>query len=112
MEEVKTDVKDMELRDFAKGKTRFTISADDTLENMTIHESFKEFCRIETDNNYTQGIRKLLEYYQGDFKYEMLFNKLEEQNVVLSDLKGSIIELTKKKEVKKDDQDEEDTGAF
>ena len=109
MEEVKTDTKNMGLRDFADGSIRFSIRADDTEENQKVHDAFKEFCKVETDNNYTQGLRKLLEYYQGDFKIEMLHNVQQEHAVSLADLKGSIIELAKKKE---SPRVEDDSDAF
>jgi len=104
------ETKDINLRDFSNnGKIGFRITADDTVENQQTHDAFKGFCKVETDNNYTQGLRKLLEYYQGDFKIEMLHNVQQEQAVTLADLKGSIVELAKKR---KAPVDEEDTGAF
>jgi len=84
---VKTDIKDMELRKITSGYIRFSIKADDTKENTLTHEAFREFCRIECDNNYTLGIRKLLEYYQSDFKYEMLSDKIMNVEQVLYELK-------------------------
>jgi hypothetical protein len=92
-QKIYTKVRDMNLRQLADGYIRFGIQAKDTEENQKIHESFKEFCKIETDNNYTQGIRKLLEYYQNDFKYELLFEKLSNQEVLLANLQASISEL-------------------
>jgi len=61
-----------------QGYIRFSIKADDTPENTSVHDAFKEFCKAETDNNYTQGIRKLLEYYQSDFKYEAIWEAIKE----------------------------------
>jgi len=109
MEEVNTDIKKVDFKDWWEGKTGFTIRADDTKENKEVHAAFKEFCRIESDNSYTLGLRKLLEYYQGDFKLEMLHNVQQEQAVSLADLKGSIIELSKKKEAT---HVEDDNDAF
>lgn len=86
---------DIDLRDIAKGYIRFSIRADDTIENKQVHEAFKEFCKVETDNNYTLGIRKLLEYYQEDYKTEMLHAMISEQNIVLADLRGSVEKITK-----------------
>lgn len=96
MEELKTNIQEMDLREVAHGFIRFSIKADDTEENQRVHEAFREFCKVETDNNYTQGLRKLLEYYQGDFKYEMIYNKIEEQSATLADLKNSVVELQSK----------------
>ena len=96
MTDVKTDMKDMQLNKIAEGFDRYTIKYPDTEENKKTHEAFKDFCRTETDNNYTLGIRKLLEYYQSDFKYEMIYDRLEEQAVVLQELKASVIESQSK----------------
>ena len=103
-DEIKTEVKDMNLRDIAQGYIRFSIKAEDTLENLQTHSAFKEFCRIETDNNYTLGIRKLMEYYQGDFKIEMLYNKIEETNILLADLRSSVISLSSETKEEKDEE--------
>lgn len=78
-----------------KGYVRFSIKADDTPENNSVHDAFKEFCKTETDNNYTQGIRKLLEYYQGDFKYEAIWEAIKELQNGIQMLKQE----TKEKEV-------------
>ena len=71
---------------------------------MQVHSAFKEFCRVETDNNYTLGLRKLMEYYQGDFKIEMLYDKLNELNTVLEEVKGSVVELQKKPKEENDSE--------
>ncbi len=110
---VKTSLEEDGLRSIAKGIIRFSIKADDTLENLQVHSAFKNFCRAETDNNYTQGLRKLLEYYQSDYKIEMIYNILDNQSTVLEDLRGSIVDLTTvKKEDKPKDSEDEDNGAF
>ena len=41
-------------------------------EHNRIAEVFREFCRRETQNNYLMGIKKLLEAYSTDWKYETL----------------------------------------
>ena len=108
-EDIKTSVSEMNLNEIAKGFTRFSIRADDTAENRSVHEAFKEFCKIETDNNYTLGLRKLLEFYQSDYKFEMLHNAITQQNVVLEELKGSVEELKAKP---KQEEENEDSNAF
>jgi len=107
---VSTDVvKEGGPRDIAVGTVRFSIKAEDTFENMQVHAAFKDFCRVETDNSYTQGIKKLLEYYQSDYKIEMIYNKLNEQSVTLNDLKSSIVEL---QNTGKPVANEEESAAF
>jgi hypothetical protein len=105
IDKIETNMAADGLRDIAEGTVRFGIKAKDTLENIQIHSAFKEFCRIETDNNYTQGIKKLLEYYQADFKYEMIFEKLQDQAVALDNLRESVIELAKPKNTKEEEFD-------
>lgn len=95
------------LRDMADGTIRFTIKTKDTLENMQIHAAFKDFCRVETDNNYTLGLRKLIEYYQSDAKIEMIYHNIQELNVALHDLKSSVVALQSKPK-----EEPEDDGAF
>ena len=106
---VNTDINKDGLREISHGIIRFSIKADDTLENLQVHSAFKDFCRVETDNNYTQGLKKLIEYYQSDYKIEMIYKILENQASVLEDLKTSIIDMkeTKKKE-KSESEDDED----
>lgn len=111
MKDVETDVRKVDIKDFWEGKTGFTIRADDTEENRKVHTAFKEYCKVETDNSYTQGLRKLLEYYMGDYKIGMIYSEIQNQNIALNDLKGSIIELSNKTKRKEED-DEDDSDAF
>lgn len=90
-----------ELRTLAEGFIKFSIKAADTEENKKVHDAFKEFCKIECDNNYTQGIRKLLEFYEADYKYESL-------HASIMMLQESVLEIKDKIENKK----EENKGAF
>jgi len=71
------DINDIDLRDIAKGFIRFSIKAEDTEQNQDVHNNFKEFCRIETDNNYTLGLKKLLDTYSGDTKFEILYQEIQ-----------------------------------
>jgi len=103
--QVKTNMSEDGLRDIAPGTVRFSIKADDTLENMQVHAAFKDFCRVETDNNYTQGLKKLLEYYQSDYKIEMIYSAINEQNATLADLKASVVDLQKKPKVEDEESD-------
>ena len=105
--QVRTNLSDDGLRDIAPGTVRFSIKADDTMENMQVHAAFKEFCKVETDNNYTQGLKKLLEYYQSDYKIEMIYSMINEQNATLADLRASVVDIQKKPVV-----EESDEGSF
>jgi hypothetical protein len=111
MKDVDTNIKTADFKDLWENKTGFTIRADDTQENKNVHKAFKDFCKAETDNNYTLGLRKLLEYYQGDFKLELLHGELATQSSALADLRGSVIELSKKA-TQHPQEDEDDSDAF
>jgi len=71
------------------GVIRFSIKANNSPENESIHNAFKEFCKVECDDNYTMGIKRLLEAYESDFKYEMLYNELMELKADLAELKSA-----------------------
>lgn len=83
---------------------RFSIKCDDTRENQKVHEAFKEFAKLECDNNYTIALRKLLESYQQDWKYESLSMRLMSVESAIS-----AIEREKEEEKKKPEEDE---GVF
>lgn len=79
-----------------KGYIRFSIKAEDNEQNQKVHAAFKEFCSAECDNNYTLGIRKLLEAYEEDAHFAMLWEEfsflkstIEGLNARLSVLEGS-----------------------
>ena len=97
IEEVKGDFMD-------DGKIWFTIRANNTAENKAVHDGFKMYSKIECDNNFTQGLRTLLEYRQTDFKYESLFGMIQA-------LKQEVAELKAKIEPKKVEK-KEDEGTF
>ena len=94
MSDVKTDINSLNLRDISnEGFIFLGIKAKDTEDNQKTHAAFREFCKTETDNNYTQGLRKLMEYYQSDFKYEMIYHQINDINTTLLDLKTSVVGL-------------------
>ena len=71
---------DEEIRTIPADKKiiRFSIKADDTEENQRVHDAFKKFSEIETDNNYTLALRKLLEFWESDWRYEQLSYRIAE----------------------------------
>ena len=111
-DEVKTNVTEINLRDIARGTVRFSIKADDTLENLHVHNAFKEYCKVETDNNYTQGLRKLLEFYETDYKFELMFNKIEELTVTVAELSASVSEIKSNPTEKVVEKEEQDDNYF
>ena len=61
-----------------EGKIWFTIRANDTEQNSLIHKGFKEYCKVECNNDYTQGLKRLLELADGESKFEILYAKVVE----------------------------------
>ena len=104
MVEVETDIKKMNLRSIAPGFIGFNVKARDTEANQATHDSFREFCKVETDRNYTQGLNKLLEYYSGDYKYEMIYETIQEVKVLIEDLRSSVITLQETPKVEEDEE--------
>lgn len=74
----------------------FKVKYHGTKENVAVHEAFKEYCRLQTDNNYLQGIKRLLELASVDWKYESLHEEIIE-------LKNKVVLLEQEKESKKEE---------
>ena len=72
-------------------KKNFTISYADTDNNRLVKDTFITFCKHETDGSYLQGIKRLIENYSSDWKYEEL-------RELIQSLRGEIENL-KKQEV-------------
>jgi hypothetical protein len=102
MDEVKTTV---DLHGIAeKGYTRFSIKAEDTPQNAATHGAFKEFCEVECDNNYTLGLRKLLENYETDARFEGMWDHI-------ATLRDEVVELQKRVEALEKPVKKEDKGG-
>jgi hypothetical protein len=71
-EDVEQSIREMPI----PGYIRFSIKSNDTVENQNIHTAFKEYCKTECDNNYTLGLKFLLENYESDFKYTSLYDHI------------------------------------
>jgi len=76
MEETVIDVH-KGMRDLADGYIRFRIKAKDTENNQRIHDAFKEFCKVECDNDYTLGLKILLKNYENDYRFDSLHELYE-----------------------------------
>ena len=116
--EIKTDIREANLREAWEGFTGFTVKAKDTSCNQKIHERFKTYCKDRADNSYTVGLDKLLDIAEADFKYSMLSEKLDLLQQVLDDLKGSVLILNEKetkataKKAEPQPSDEDDGDVF
>lgn len=85
------------LRDIGvNGFVRFTIRAQDNESNRATHEAFKRFCELECDNNYTFGIRRLLEEYESDAKIEMLWEQISALQQRVNEIEDKIAAPKKK----------------
>ena len=80
------------------GFVRFTVRATDNESNRHIHDAFKKFCELECDNNYTFGLRKLLEEYEEDAKIEMLWEQISLLQARVSELEDKTAKPQKKAE--------------
>lgn len=83
-----------------EGTIRFSIKANNTSTNEAIHEEFKNFCEIECDNNYTMGLKLLLDYKKDDYKFELLYETIKKLNIEIEELKSKLNKpVTDEKEV-------------
>jgi hypothetical protein len=87
---METDVKEG-IKDLGKGFIRFSIKAEDTVESREVHEQFKEYCKIECDNNYTLGLKSLLNYVKEDVKAMMLYDLIDGLNARVAVLEADKI---------------------
>ncbi len=103
-EKINTDFNNSKLNEVAPTFIGFNIKALETPENIAVHTAFREYCKTETDNNYTLGIRKLLEEHEQDWKYALLAQGLAELQAEMAEAKAN----------KKDNkvEDKKDKGAF
>lgn len=81
------------------GFIRFTIRAQDNESNRKVHEAFKTFCELECDNNYTFGIRKLLEEYEADAKFEALWEQMSMLQARVDELENKIAQKKSEREM-------------
>jgi len=61
----------------SKIKKTLKISYYCNKQNEAIVNTFLEFVDLETDGGRLQGIKRLLEHYSTDWKYESMFNELQ-----------------------------------
>jgi hypothetical protein len=95
---VETDL-NQALRESAwEGYIGFTVKAKDNEQNNTIHEAFRTFCKLEADNNYTQGLKMLLDYYSSDMKYEAIWAELQRVKEEMEIMKSVPVKDVKKEQ--------------
>jgi len=84
-----------------------TIKAKRNDHNEGVIRQFKLFCKNETDNDYTQGLKRLLEHYSTDWKYESLYNEISELKTDIAEIK-----ISKDQEVQTRKDKKENGGTF
>jgi hypothetical protein len=65
-----------EMRKSWTGYVGLTIKARDTEENQAVLDMFREYCQVETQDNYTQGLRRLLENTKQSYLIEELYARV------------------------------------
>lgn len=70
-----------------EGSIGFSIKAKNNEVNIAIHEAFKEFCKYETDNNYTLGIKLLLDNWEQSNKLLYIIERIAQLEQEISQLK-------------------------
>lgn len=78
------------------GTIRFGIKTKNTPENLAIHDAFKKFCEQECNNDYTLGLKFLLDAIASDYKYESLSERINYLKAELDDLKIKLENLSVK----------------
>lgn len=73
-----------------EGIIRFSIRAKNTEQNAQIHAAFREFCKNETNDDYTLGLKVLLQYYQDDYKYATLRDLIMTLKMEIDELRAKI----------------------
>ena len=90
---------DMELRDLTdNGFTRFSIKAQDSVENHKVHEMFKEYAKTEWDNNYTLALKSLLALVTEDYKYSASMSMIDKLMQRIEILENEKVETQEEKE--------------
>ncbi len=78
------------------GSIRFGIKTKNTPENIAIHDAFKKFCEQECNNDYTLGLKFLLDAIASDYKYESLSERINYLKVELDELKIKVQDMSVK----------------
>ena len=76
------------------------IKTKNTEQNAAVHNAFRQICKEECDDDYTQGLKMLINAWQSDFKYESLWEHIVELQKQVKELKGSV------------EKEEENRGVF
>ena len=84
----------------------FNVKFNTTDQNLKTFEEFKLFCKRETDNNYLQGIKTLIELHSKDFKYNALYDLIELLQIDVNNLRNEL------EQYKKENSNKEEKPMF
>lgn len=95
--DVNKSIDEINLRSLAPGTISLFIRAKDTIDNAGVHAAFRAFCESEAKNDYTHGMRLLLQNL--DYVHSMnalwsRFDEIEERLIALEN-KGVEVKETK-----------------
>ena len=74
------------------------IKSEPTPENKHIYDTFRNFCKLETKNDYTLGLKRLLEHKQLDWKEAMMYDLIRNLEERLARLEAQPVKENKKEE--------------
>ena len=83
------------------GYISFKIKYNNTEENRQVHDIFRKFAETETDNHYLLALKKLLENYSDDYRFEALWEKI-------SLVESAMVELTQHNQPKQEEKKKEE----
>jgi len=83
------ETNELKKRIESKIKRNFVISYYNTEENQQIINTFKLLCEKETDNHYLLGLKKLIETYSTDWKYELISYEIQTIKEELAKIKNN-----------------------
>lgn len=107
-----TKIEEIDLKNLSdEGFIKFTIRAEDNEYNESIHKAFRDFCYHQTRNDYTKGLKFLLEQYDVMRQIGMLWGAIDVIEGRLDKLKDDG-PVKVSPELKKEIAKEEERGAF
>jgi len=95
-----------------EGYIGLTIRAWDTEYNESIHKAFKDFCKEEYRNDYTLGLKALLDAYDTCRQVGSLWKVINDLDERLSLLEDSFNESSGESEVVREDDIDKVDGVF
>lgn len=85
----------------------FFIKDNNSDDNHKVKKAFIDFAWAESNGNYFQALKRLLENYSADYKYASLYDAFEALKANVALLESSIKELSVKDKDKKEDKEQE-----